>query len=122
MFVAFRINVHQDNIPADLADAFPGDHILAIVAEETKAAGAGNDNSGDTAGLAVEFQVTDIAKAAAVFNIDHFFVAQVRKAHAQTPKYVLLLWYEVRPEVQQSVVVLLMLVCGNIEADFEAFL
>ena len=122
MFVAFRINVHQDNIPADLADASPGNHIFAIVAEETKAAGAGNDNGGDTAGLAVEFQVADVAKAAAVFHIDHFLVAQVRKAHAQTPKYVLLLWYEVRPEMQQSVVVLLMLVCGNIEADFEAFL
>ena len=57
---AFRFHVYQNNIAPDLSDAFPGDDKLMISSDNPPDfAGTGDDQTDDTSGADVEFDITD---------------------------------------------------------------
>ena len=74
----FFLDLHQDNVVSDLADAFPGDHILALSAEKTeKSARPRHDQSCKPSGRAVKFHIYGASKTAAGAGIYHFFLFQL---------------------------------------------
>ena len=76
MAAVLLVNLYQDDVIADLADAVPGNHVFTVPAEktETEAARAGNDQSCDTALFAVEFHIYRTAKGSAGTDVDYFFL------------------------------------------------
>ena len=76
MAAVLLVNLYQDDVIADLADAVPGNHVFAVPAEKTEAEAARtrDDQSCDTAVFAVEFHIYGTAKGPAGTDVDHFFL------------------------------------------------
>lgn len=71
----FLLNFHQDDVVANLADAFPGDDEFAFPAKKSEEpAGTRNHQSGEALGFAVKFHVNGTAEAAAGADVDDFLL------------------------------------------------
>ena len=77
------INFYKDDIIPDLADTAPGDDIFAAGLPETEAeaAGTGDYQGSDTAGLTVEFHIYRTAKCTTGTDIDYLFLLQFTNSH-----------------------------------------
>ena len=71
-----RLQLYQDDVGADAADAVPGNDILAGRTPETeaKAPGSRNHNSRNTPAFAVKLHIHRAAQSTAGTDIDHFFL------------------------------------------------
>lgn len=79
------LDLHQDNIFPDLADTFPGDHVLIFSSQKAeKSSRTGNDQSSDASCDTVEFHIGRAAQAAAGTGIDNFFLFQLAQSHGKT--------------------------------------
>ena len=76
-FALFLFHIDQDNISTDLYDTPPWNEKFKISSEKpAQPTGTGDDQSKDTAGTAVDFQVTDTAHGTAGAHVDDFLLAQ----------------------------------------------
>ena len=78
----FFLDLHQDDIVADLADAVPGDHILAFPAEKAaEPARTGDNQRRDPSGNTVKFHIDGTAQAAAGAGVDDLLLLQFTYTH-----------------------------------------
>lgn len=71
----FLLNFHQDDVVANLADAFPGDDEFAFPAKKSEEpAGTRDDKGGEALGFAVKLYVDGAAETAAGADVDDFLL------------------------------------------------
>ena len=69
------LDLYQNDIFSDLANAFPGDHKFTIPAKQTaELAGPGYNESGQHAGMAVKFHIRGTSQTAAGAGVDDFLL------------------------------------------------
>ena len=76
-FALFLFHIDQDNVSTDLYDTPPWNEKFKIPSKKpAQPTGTGDDQSKDTAGTAVDLQVTDTAHGTAGAHVDDFFLTQ----------------------------------------------
>lgn len=74
----FLLDLNQNNVITNLADTFPGDHILAFSSKKAaQPSRSGDHQRCDLSGLAVKFHINGTAQTPTGTGINDFFLFQL---------------------------------------------